>query len=41
MKLVERGELDVLARGAKVTFGEKQFAYPIKDEWNEIYFRIN
>ena len=29
----ERWELDVLARGATVTFGEKKFTYPVADEW--------
>ena len=29
----ERWELDVLARGATVTYGEKKFKYPDADEW--------
>ncbi|HHV0737748.1 TPA: replication endonuclease, partial [Escherichia coli] len=29
----ERWELDVLARGARVAYGEKKFTYPVVDEW--------
>ncbi|EIK5654562.1 replication endonuclease, partial [Salmonella enterica] len=29
----ERWELDVLARGATVTYGEKKFSYAVADEW--------
>ncbi|MDZ8527976.1 replication endonuclease [Escherichia coli] len=29
----ERWELDVLARGATVMYGDKKFAYPVVDEW--------
>lgn len=29
----ERWELDVLARGATVTYGEKKFSYAVVDEW--------
>lgn len=29
----ERWELDVLARGAMVTYGEKKFSYAVADEW--------
>lgn len=29
----ERWELDVLARGATVTYGEKKFSYTVADEW--------
>lgn len=29
----ERWELDVLVRGATVTYGEKKFSYTVADEW--------
>ena len=29
----ERWELDALARGATVIYGEKRFKYPAADEW--------
>jgi large subunit ribosomal protein L30 len=35
----ERWELDVLARGATVIFGDKKFKYEIKDDW-AVFFLV-
>jgi len=32
----ERWELDALARGATVIYGDNKFKYPAADEWPEI-----
>jgi len=33
----KRWELEVLARGATVTFGSDRFSYCATDEWDDLY----